>query len=538
MERHQYSNTETYHLWRAWEEVSGKPIAKIMSSWTEQMGFPLLTIDARTENADHSVTLSLSQKWFLADGSEPDDRLWTIPVSFQAEGQEATSPVLMSERTMSLTVPATDGRAPAWIKLNAGQHVNMRVAYDDISGLIQAVASKALGPEDRAGLLLDAFALTKANHPSMTSAKLIELTSAYRNETHATVWESIDKVLVSIDKVLLASGAENAALRAAYVKWASDIVHPAASLIGWEDKPTDGHLDRLMRSTLMSLQSRFCLDYPDVVARAHELWNLFFELPEGHPDYQIPADYKVPIFKIVLATTEGSKAFDTLMTYMGTLTVNAEKKQVYAAIGCARDLRLKRKVLEWAISGAIKLQVILFPFFEPFSCDGGRGTRTLTTAATGLLLPDRVCEPVLSRGSGPRLVVLPGKFRTHQVAARQGVAFPDGGCHRLLCLRCARSLPAAIFSPHVAAHRTRRRILHHSKGRRARGLFPGPPASPVDSPHLPDAREHPHERGFPGRDPPERLDSCAHPWECMSVAHVSATALLPREARVHHAAAT
>jgi hypothetical protein len=30
MERHQYGNTETFHLWRAWEEVSGKPISQVL----------------------------------------------------------------------------------------------------------------------------------------------------------------------------------------------------------------------------------------------------------------------------------------------------------------------------------------------------------------------------------------------------------------------------------------------------------------------------------------------------------------------------
>lgn len=31
---HQFSNTETVDLWRAWEEASGKPVRKIMSTWT------------------------------------------------------------------------------------------------------------------------------------------------------------------------------------------------------------------------------------------------------------------------------------------------------------------------------------------------------------------------------------------------------------------------------------------------------------------------------------------------------------------------
>ena len=49
MERHQYGNTETFHLWNAWEEVSGKPIAAVMGGWTEQMGFPLLVRRAFSE---------------------------------------------------------------------------------------------------------------------------------------------------------------------------------------------------------------------------------------------------------------------------------------------------------------------------------------------------------------------------------------------------------------------------------------------------------------------------------------------------------
>ena len=44
MERHQYGNTETFHLWNAWEEVSGKPVAAVMGGWTEQMGFPVLEV--------------------------------------------------------------------------------------------------------------------------------------------------------------------------------------------------------------------------------------------------------------------------------------------------------------------------------------------------------------------------------------------------------------------------------------------------------------------------------------------------------------
>jgi len=42
--QHQYSNTFTEDLWRSLSEASGKPIEDIMSTWTKQMGFPVLKV--------------------------------------------------------------------------------------------------------------------------------------------------------------------------------------------------------------------------------------------------------------------------------------------------------------------------------------------------------------------------------------------------------------------------------------------------------------------------------------------------------------
>jgi hypothetical protein len=37
MKKHAYGNTETYDLWKAWEESSGLPVQEMMASWTEQV---------------------------------------------------------------------------------------------------------------------------------------------------------------------------------------------------------------------------------------------------------------------------------------------------------------------------------------------------------------------------------------------------------------------------------------------------------------------------------------------------------------------
>src|SRR6185436_16114477 len=42
LKKHSYKNTETLHLWQAFEKVSGKPVAKMMKNWTGKPGYPVV----------------------------------------------------------------------------------------------------------------------------------------------------------------------------------------------------------------------------------------------------------------------------------------------------------------------------------------------------------------------------------------------------------------------------------------------------------------------------------------------------------------
>lgn len=66
---HRYGNTITEDLWAAFEEASGKQIKAIMSTWTKQVGFPVITIEDSIQNSD-SRTLVLSQSKFCSKDME------------------------------------------------------------------------------------------------------------------------------------------------------------------------------------------------------------------------------------------------------------------------------------------------------------------------------------------------------------------------------------------------------------------------------------------------------------------------------------
>ncbi|VDL88099.1 unnamed protein product [Schistocephalus solidus] len=70
IKRHQYSNTVTTDLWRALAEVSGQPVQEIMSTWTKQMGYPVLSVRLLPSADNQSVGLGIRQSRFLADGGK------------------------------------------------------------------------------------------------------------------------------------------------------------------------------------------------------------------------------------------------------------------------------------------------------------------------------------------------------------------------------------------------------------------------------------------------------------------------------------
>jgi aminopeptidase N len=41
---HSFKNTLTEDLWNAFEKVSNKPVRAVMSTWTKQKGFPVITV--------------------------------------------------------------------------------------------------------------------------------------------------------------------------------------------------------------------------------------------------------------------------------------------------------------------------------------------------------------------------------------------------------------------------------------------------------------------------------------------------------------
>jgi puromycin-sensitive aminopeptidase len=347
MQCHAYSNTETFDLWKAWEESSGMPVGELMASWTEQMGFPLLEVVGETWESD-KVTLELKQSWFLSDGSEltPEEtqKVWTIPIITCTADGTLPEMMMLREQTATITVPTT-----SWVKLNAGQQVPMRVqlTIEMIERLAPGIHSMSLPPCDRAGVLTDSYALVKAGR--MAPESLVKLLSSYRNEDSYIVWQGLADVLGGLRTVM----SDDEKLSANFTKFAGAIVLHLMKTVEWEATESDGHLTTLLRGLMIGLLSRFCFDDPCVIKEARDRFQAFLE--DANDVQSLPSDMRTSVFQIVVQNG-GVKEYEQVLAYFDMATDNAERKHVLESLGSTSDLKLKLRTLEWTTSGAVKLQ--------------------------------------------------------------------------------------------------------------------------------------------------------------------------------------
>ena len=92
LSKHSYKNTQTADLWASLEMASGKPVAKVMSTWTGQMGFPVIRVQSKMDGANNKV-VTLTQEKFSADGSKASgDYMWRVPISILTSKRNLTEP--------------------------------------------------------------------------------------------------------------------------------------------------------------------------------------------------------------------------------------------------------------------------------------------------------------------------------------------------------------------------------------------------------------------------------------------------------------
>lgn len=361
IKRHACSNAKTEDLWAVLEEESGEPVNQLMSSWTKQQGYPVVTVKLKDQQ------LEFAQSQFSSSGSHGDGQ-WIVPITLCCGSYDARHNFLLKERSATLDIKEFLGCSIAkqglmetrgnvecsWIKLNVDQTGFYRVKYDEhlASMLRCAIERTYLSATDRFGILDDCYALCMARHQSLTT--LITLMGAYREEFDYTVLSNLINISYKVTRITADATPE----LLDYIKqFFVSLFQYAAEKLGWEPKKEESHLDAMLRGELLTALAEFGHDLTqkEAIVRFHAFVN-----DRNTP--LLPPDIRKAAYVAVMQTVSSSNRsdYESLLRVYRETDLSQEKGRILSSLASCPDPEIILEVLNFLLSPEVRSQDAIF----------------------------------------------------------------------------------------------------------------------------------------------------------------------------------
>ncbi|XP_054009871.1 endoplasmic reticulum aminopeptidase 1-like isoform X4 [Hylaeus anthracinus] len=332
---HAYRNADTNDLWAVFTKHANHTfdVKAIMDTWTQQMGFPLITI-TRDGN-----TITATQKRFLISPKENDteslqpkspfDYKWYVPLTYYTDREPRNlHNVWMNLTDVTFEIP----NDVEYIKCNVNQNGFYRVTYpmEMWSAILETLKNDhtKFSPADRANLIDDVFTLCEAGELNATIP--LELSLYLLKETDYIPWATALGYLHSWKGRLSGSPGYKR-----YVTFFKKLLTPVVSSVSWGDEGS--HLKKLLRIAV--LQSAVSVNLPEVVNQAKYRFQNWMSRGDTIAPYIRDVVYVAGI------KVGGEKEWDYCWEYYQKTQVPSEKRIMLQALGATTDSWLLQRYL-------------------------------------------------------------------------------------------------------------------------------------------------------------------------------------------------
>ncbi|XP_030076716.1 puromycin-sensitive aminopeptidase isoform X1 [Microcaecilia unicolor] len=339
----QEKNAATEDLWNCLQKASGKPIAAVMSSWTQQMGFPLIYVEDVQEEGRR--VLKLSQKKFCANGQDegPAFPQWMVPISICTSEDPTCAKVKALMDKPEITVVLKGTKPEHWVKLNPGTVGFYRTQYSSsmLESLLPGIRDLTLQPVDRLGLQNDLFSLARAG--IINTVEVLKVMEAFVNEPNYTVWSDL-----SCNLGILSTLLSHTEFQEEIQLFIKDIFSPIGQKLGWDPKPGEGHLDALLRALVLGKLGK--AGYQPMLEEARRRF-------KDHVEGKQPllADLRSAVYVTVLKHGDAA-TLDTMLKLHKQADMQEEKNRIERVLGAIPAPDLIQKVLTFALSEEVRPQ--------------------------------------------------------------------------------------------------------------------------------------------------------------------------------------
>ncbi|HEY7887165.1 MAG TPA: M1 family metallopeptidase [Steroidobacteraceae bacterium] len=334
-----FSNATTADLWNALSAASGKNVRQIAADWTEQAGFPLVSVTAHCDGGRRM--LSLSQRRFLltpAEDPKAEMAHWSVPLQIRAAPGEVPKSVLLTRDGQQ--VAAGSCRQP--LSVDAGAIGYYRVQYDPATLAVNTRAFETVPDTDRIAMLDDQWALVQSHDAKLPS--YLALAERMGGDLDTRAWRQITATLGTIEYDERGSAGHDA-----FATYARSIIKPLETRLGWDSKAGETpDLQKLRRTAIEDLGA---WGDSQVLAEARRRFAAFVRDRSAiSPDDQ-------PMILNIVARYADAATFNELHALAKQSDDQAQKIRLYAALSGVRDARLSAQVARIAVSPEIAPQL-------------------------------------------------------------------------------------------------------------------------------------------------------------------------------------
>lgn len=331
---HLYANATAEDFWNAQTATSHLPVDKIMSSFVEQPGVPLLTFS----DASASGAPVAQSRFFLSpSAANHTSQQWTLPVCLKTSGKPACRLLSPDEETLPI-----EGSAP-FFYANALAKGYFRTAYTPTQyKAIEAKAETALTPTERINFIGDRWALVPSGRSSISD--YLNLVLALKQDPNADVLETALAKIYAI-KSKVATGKDldglNVALRSQF--------GPVYAALG---KPSKHDSFDRSQSRAILFELLGAANDPDIVAESKEIADRSF----GHKKDK-NLDPALSDAAVVIAASNGDSAFyDKVLAASKDSRDPGLQSDALQTLARFLDPALVARTLDYAASGQVRNQ--------------------------------------------------------------------------------------------------------------------------------------------------------------------------------------
>ncbi|CAF1156557.1 unnamed protein product [Didymodactylos carnosus] len=327
LDKHKYGTAKQTDLWTAMGQAMiennialpmNTTLEEIMSTWTDQMGYPYIQIDRNYG----SNTVNITQKQFLFDidaqpPKSPHNYLWWIPLKMRSQRANQSNIMWLSKnKRTEYNVLSVSSSSSDWL-------LELEINYK---------TTESFTVTERAGLVDDVFNLARAG--IVPASLIFDILKYATKEQKYIVWERILSGASYIEQML-----SNTPTYDLFKSYMTDLILPIYDSLTWTEQPNEDWLSSLHRDLVVSAACRY--DTDDCTSFAIKK---FAEWQNEPSINNIDANQRRVVYCTAIRLGSRGEFYFLLNQYQQSNDPQ-EKARIQIALTCTRDIELLQYLL-------------------------------------------------------------------------------------------------------------------------------------------------------------------------------------------------